>query len=134
MKIRSLNILLFLISLGFLNAKEKSTYNKNGIFVDLNLGIGNASGLLSTRFGSHKLNNVEEFNIYPNPAINQVSIEINHWTVDDQYMFKLMDVTGKELKTTILSSSHSNYDLSVLNPGVYYLTIFKILKVLKFIN
>ncbi|MEO6189366.1 MAG: hypothetical protein ABIO44_02395 [Saprospiraceae bacterium] len=52
---RRFYILLTLLSLNFLSAQEKPTYNKNGIFVDLNLGIGKASGLLSNRFGSHNL-------------------------------------------------------------------------------
>ncbi len=57
-------------------------------------------------------------NIYPNPATNQFRIDP---TVQDPYMYKLMDLTGRCVASGHHVSGATDVDVRALAPGVYML-------------
>jgi hypothetical protein len=63
-----------------------------------------------------------DFNIYPNPVNQVLSIDINPWSVD-QYSFNIIDLNGKTLYSSPVITSSSKYDLSSLKEGVYFIAL-----------
>ena len=68
--------------------------------------------------GADYIDENEETNIaiYPNPANNQISIE-----VDADYTLTITDLNGRQLSKTELITGSQSVDLSGLNKGVYIL-------------
>ncbi|MGP8214104.1 MAG: T9SS type A sorting domain-containing protein [Bacteroidia bacterium] len=60
--------------------------------------------------------------VYPNPATNEVNIELQQRT-DVKYM--LSDITGKTLTNGELHDSVNKVDISALQNGIYVLTLAK---------
>ena len=78
-----------------------------------------------------------EFNVYPNPAVNNVTIHVNNAIINNGNL-SITDVTGKEYLPRVISRSATDVvlDVSHLNTGVYIirlkindqLQVFRILK------
>lgn len=62
-----------------------------------------------------------KFNIYPNPVIDKIKIEINESNFDSDY--KIIDQTGKEILTGKLTGKSSIIDVNSLSKGFYILCI-----------
>jgi hypothetical protein len=60
--------------------------------------------------------------IYPNPAVDQLTIDLSKLT-GNSVAVQLIDITGKVIYATSNLSSTTQIDLSSFNRGVYFLTI-----------
>ncbi|MBW6483457.1 MAG: T9SS type A sorting domain-containing protein [Vicingaceae bacterium] len=63
--------------------------------------------------------NIAKF--YPNPAVNNITIETNNI---DALTYEIIDLTGKVIKNDLLHSNIQTIDISHLPPGTYLLHIF----------
>lgn len=64
----------------------------------------------------HKISNVIEFNIYPNPTKNVLNIETN---TTNNCQIILYDLMGKNLLQTIIQNQTNSIDLPELQTGIY---------------
>lgn len=62
--------------------------------------------------------NAKAFNVYPNPARDQITIEGLKANVTE---VRLLDITGKVIKTITVTGDRMLVDLSDLNPGYYFI-------------
>lgn len=69
-------------------------------------------------------NNVNQFNIYPNPASNQVTIDLNDIAADKSCILQISDSQGRQVKRLVIRDSVENIDLSSLREGLYIFNIF----------
>jgi len=67
-----------------------------------------------------KENNEALFNIYPNPATNNLSIDLN--SHEESYTFQISDVLGTILITDKMTST-STIDLSSISNGIYFVKL-----------
>lgn len=67
-----------------------------------------------------KENNEALFNIYPNPASNNLSIDLN--SHEESYTFQISDVLGTILITDKMTST-STIDLSSISNGIYFIKL-----------
>lgn len=67
-----------------------------------------------------KENNEALFNIYPNPATNNLSIDLN--SHEESYTFQISDVLGTILITDKMTST-STIDLSSISNGIYFIKL-----------
>ena len=67
-----------------------------------------------------KENNEALFNIYPNPATNNLSIDLN--SHEESYNFQISDVLGTILITDKMTST-STIDLSSISNGIYFIKL-----------
>ena len=67
---------------------------------------------------------INNFNVYPNPASNKVTIEINN-SKDEKISISLKDILGKEVFVKQLETINAKQviDVSNLVKGVYLLEI-----------
>lgn len=80
-------------------------------FLNANTGIDRKSDQLA-------------FRMYPNPALNRVRLEFDHWDFSiGKVEVLLYDYCGKTLYRNYFSSSFHELDLSDLAPGYYVLTL-----------
>ena len=63
-------------------------------------------------------NRFSELKIYPNPATDQLTIELNEIQLE---WLRIVDITGREIIRNISLSGTSKIDIRQLNPGVYFL-------------
>jgi len=61
-----------------------------------------------------------DWNIYPNPATNELHIET---TGSEKLTAQLFDVTGKQVILTILFTNTTNINTSSINEGLYFIRI-----------
>lgn len=59
--------------------------------------------------------------LYPNPALNAVTIEVNASLVNAEV--SISDLTGKRLCTYNLSEIHKTLDVSNYEKGIYFVTV-----------
>jgi hypothetical protein len=64
----------------------------------------------------------QKVQVYPNPATNRVMIKSNF---AQSVNFSIYDITGKLMKTGIMSSSNYEVDVSMFSAGIYVLKIKK---------
>lgn len=62
--------------------------------------------------------NKDDFKIYPNPAIKEMTIELNTSTKG-----KIVDINGKDLIHFELTSGENSIDISTLSSGIYFVQI-----------
>ncbi|MEL6658564.1 MAG: T9SS type A sorting domain-containing protein [Bacteroidota bacterium] len=63
---------------------------------------------------------VEDLNVYPNPAIDQVTISLP--IIDDNYRLQLLDLNGSVLRQQSISGGNQQLDLQGLPSGTYLLS------------
>ncbi len=62
--------------------------------------------------------------IFPNPATDELYIDIESINADNKYALHLYDITGKEVKSQQLWSSTLNViDINTLSKGLYFIKI-----------
>ncbi|APZ45934.1 hypothetical protein BW723_06345 [Polaribacter reichenbachii] len=69
------------------------------------------------------INNKLSFNIYPNPALNIINIEIDK-NYSEKNTLHLYDNTGRLLINKKVISNNSSLNISKLSKGVYFIKIF----------
>jgi hypothetical protein len=62
--------------------------------------------------------------VYPNPAVDQLYIDIKEIDGGDVY-FQLFDLLGREINTQVISEKFSTISLKALTPGMYIYSILK---------
>ena len=60
------------------------------------------------------------FNIYPNPAKNNVEIQCTGFQFERDIKMAILNVIGQEIKTLSLHSEFTNIRLENLSPGIYF--------------
>ena len=73
--------------------------------------------------GTNNFNFKEKPKVYPNPAKDLITIETGHLNFND-INFKIFDLAGKSVYQSNLNAEKIDVDISFLNPGIYYLTIY----------
>lgn len=61
-----------------------------------------------------------KISVFPNPAYNSISIEINN---DKSYKYFIDNISGVTLQNGLISKSRDNIDISKLVVGMYILTL-----------
>jgi hypothetical protein len=65
-----------------------------------------------------------QFNIYPNPANDEIHIELLNFSVNEDFAVYIFDPLGKELKRIdFKKSSLLTISVSDLKPGFYYIRL-----------
>ena len=72
-----------------------------------------------------------EFNIYPNPAVNQITIENNNKIIGDLAIY---NVSGKIVYQNFMGNSKMVLDVKHFPSGVYYIRSDQMKKVMKFVK
>jgi hypothetical protein len=124
------------------NQKVMICHKGNTVCVDENavpahLAHGDYLGSCVETFAKSGEINIEEssksgFNIYPNPATSQITIQNN-----DHKMLgtiSIYDVSGKMIYKNFIGSSQSIIDVKNFSPGVYYLRSDQMGKARKFVK
>ena len=81
------------------------------------------AGIISTQ--EEKSNLPFSFAISPNPNAGKFSLRLlqNELKSDDQFTFRLYDITGRVLLINILYSTYSDLDLTKYSRGCYYISV-----------
>ena len=68
------------------------------------------------------IKNIENitFQVYPNPFSNFLTVEAE---ISERYFFRVIDLTGKVIKTGHLNTGLSNLNLSHFKNGIYFISI-----------
>ena len=79
-----------------------------------------------------------DIKIYPNPVNNLIYIEISNPNKISDFILKISDFTGRQIKKFIPDKSIEFIDVSCFKPGIYFINIqnskTQIIKTLKFIK
>lgn len=63
------------------------------------------------------------FSVYPNPASDQLNIEMSNAGNDD--VFKVFNILGEEVRTVRLKEGLNTMNIVELNNGVYFYSVFR---------
>ena len=91
-------------------------------------GVPNICYTYQSTIGINEItNDISTFSIHPNPVTAQLTVNINLYS-EKNFILKIMDVLGKEIKAEILSrdigtDSSINLNVSSLDNGVYFISI-----------
>ncbi|MCX6198703.1 MAG: T9SS type A sorting domain-containing protein, partial [Bacteroidetes bacterium] len=91
-----------------------TTTDANGCSVTASVVVQNATGIISA-------NKDFVLSIFPNPATNEIFVELNK--LSSQTTFSLKNVLGQNLFFEIISATRTKIDLSLLAAGVYMLEV-----------
>ncbi len=82
------------------------------------------------------VNDIEEFvedinknrgiKIYPNPNKGSFILQIEMVKSEDQYNYKIVDISGRIIQSGIINSFEKNKNIEILNPneGIYFIQIY----------
>ena len=62
----------------------------------------------------------EDWQAYPNPATNEIRMRINEPAIEFRQL-KILDIHGRILRSRDIAEREASIDISMLDPGVYYL-------------
>ena len=65
--------------------------------------------------------NVNEFNIYPNPVKETLFLDAGNIEVNE---IQILDITGKKIMVKNMSLTNTSLDVSDLKKGIYFITLF----------
>lgn len=106
-----------------------STENLYSIYftnAKVGFAVGNNGTLLKTINGGIngiRVNSQNTFNIFPNPAVNKISI-VNDNNIVTKYALTLKSINGQEVLSKDIEFLNTyNLELEKLNNGVYFLTL-----------
>jgi len=74
-------------------------------------------------------NNLNEINIYPNPATNKINIEFSYQ--NQSAILKFYDLTGNIVLQKQIEGAENVVDISLLTRGVYIVEISDTYKILQ---
>ena len=110
---------------------------ENSVYLDFSIGqiadeLLTSSGLILTQGFlqggvintaiDEALRNEPDLKVYPVPAENRFFIENN--TTETNYTFIMRDIQGRVVRTGQPQNRISQVDVSVLNSGLYFLTLY----------
>ena len=110
------------VKLRFVFVSTGSLTNEGAAFDDFR--IYQDDDLAST-VGVEKLETVVGFNIYPNPAKDQITISNNQLSIDN---IKIIDITGTIVKEFTTQNSEYKIQTSDLPKGVYFVKVGSIIQ------
>ncbi len=86
-------------------------------------GVGSKRLIITQSAYNTGLNiqSVPDFNVYPNPADKNLNIEVPSGLIGSD--LELISLNGDLLYSSKIISNHSNIDMSVYNPGMYFIKI-----------
>jgi hypothetical protein len=76
-----------------------------------------------TTTGISEMTTSKDIHVYPNPAVNEVAVEIDGFSPDNKLMLLMYDVFGKEVLRTETNHSPFRLGLEQINAGIYFLKI-----------
>jgi hypothetical protein len=82
----------------------------------------NVAYYLST--ASESLPSIKEVSCYPNPVSTNLTIELNT-SVFDSYQLQVLNYLGQRILVTKLSGLKTEFDVSYLPKGIYFVRLFK---------
>lgn len=85
------------------------------------LGCADTTCSLATGVKQEILINHELVNIYPNPANSFITVESSSTIISS--IFRLIDITGKEVLSRQINSSYTQIDIQGLSKGIYFYQI-----------
>lgn len=91
--------------------------NSEGVFVSN--GISVIAGFKVSTFGIQN-DDLSDVNIYPNPANNQLTVSCSY---EGDLQISIRSIQGIEVLKSSLTSTHTNLDISELNPGIYFVKV-----------
>lgn len=91
--------------------------DNRAITVDTTMAVEDYWGSLTGIFEAPK---VATFNVYPNPANSVLNIE----EMDNATQVKIFNVVGSLIKTVEVGSQNATIDVSNLNRGVYFVSVY----------
>jgi PKD repeat protein len=69
-------------------------------------------------------NALNSFSLYPNPAANTVTVELNASVTSGESIYQLQDVTGNLVLNGSITTTKFSIDISALSKGIYLLSLF----------
>ena len=69
---------------------------------------------------------INNFNVYPNPAVNQITISLSFTPSDTTY--EIISYSGQTVKKGIVNSQKTTIDLGSLSSGIYLIKVGNIIK------
>ena len=89
-------------------------------------GIGRQETILFSQTGSSQGANIDELNIYPNPAANNLSVDYRAY-IDGKVVIELYDISGRKVYSkhtrSTLGKNMERINVSNLNSGMYMLRL-----------
>ena len=135
MKKLILTLAMMLVSSTFLFSQTISyAYDNSGNRIERSI-VFNSAPIAN---GSNTSNNEEDstaspkfmdpvlgftLNIYPNPTSGILSLEVENLPDSVHSSMQIFDITGKQVVSSQLSSSISNFDISTLPIGTYFMKV-----------
>ena len=98
---------------------DQQTIMEHGQFTGLNSRLSNK---LKPIFASKQNSN---FELYPNPAVDQVTIRIPEWEHTKGAVCMIYNLQGKMLARQQVNQSETSIDLSTLVDGTYLISLFE---------
>ena len=88
-------------------------------------GCETSDGVLINIIDCSSLQSLAEFgiNVYPIPTTNKLNIKLDHSIIESIKNIRLIDMTGRNIKTINNFGTTNQFDVSFLNSGIYQLII-----------
>jgi hypothetical protein len=69
-------------------------------------------------------NNMESFKIYPNPAQDNIEIDLGNLSYTNNWHYKILNSLGQQLNSGVISSKLTNVNLNTQGRGIYFVNIY----------
>lgn len=106
-------------------AGSSATVSSNNTFELSRMGVTSLSPFAVTEVGEplkvKELSNLASIELYPNPTQDVVTIKLLNPT--DTYKYELTDITGRAILVNSNDSNVTNFDVSKLGTGYYFIKI-----------
>jgi hypothetical protein len=80
--------------------------------------------LIESATNVKEIENLVQFNLYPNPANDEINIELIKSNTEKDFSLFIFDALGKEIKRVEMKNTTSNtISISDLKPGFYYIRL-----------
>ena len=109
------------------NVVPNETYHIKFAISDVGDGWYDSAILIEgndTTTGINELTNInEQINIYPNPANDNLTIDLKGYSIKDKTTIGLYNITGELIKTQFIKSKLTQVNISDLSKGVYIIKV-----------
>lgn len=120
-------ILIALAKLAFAQTVQYS-YDNHGNRIQRKPVSGLSQRLINPTAGNLKFSmssSNNDFSFYPNPSTGRVVFAINDYSFSIKSSISVLDQSGKEIKTLIVTSNKTEIDVSNLPDGIYIVKFVK---------
>lgn len=69
-------------------------------------------------------NNMESFKIYPNPAQDNIEIDLGNLSYTNNWHYKILNNLGQQMNSGFISSKLTNVNLNTHGKGVYFINVY----------